>query len=81
MFVTDDTALVRNFYFHNRIRFQDNALACETRFEAWICSTVNKIFFFFAYFFEKIIARFDVNVASGTGTDAADTSSQGLALA
>ena len=56
MFVSDDIFLIWNFDFDNRIVVQNNALATQSRFDAWIDCTVNEIFFFVTDFLQIFVA-------------------------
>ena len=55
----------------HRNRPHDEALATQSRFDAWVVGAVYEIFFFIGHLGQVIHAVFDVYVAGAAGADAA----------
>lgn len=71
MFVSDDSALVRDGHDDFSVLVENDTLASEAAFEFGIDGSVNEIFFLVRDFFQKIVALLDINMASGAGAHAA----------
>ena len=71
MFVSNNSALIRNRDRNIRVVFQNNALAAKAAFQARIDGAIDKIFFFIGNFLQKVLPFFHINVAGGAGAYAA----------
>jgi hypothetical protein len=71
MFMPNYSFLIRDRHDNVRIVFQNDALASQTTFQAWVDGPINEIFLLIGYFLQVLLALLYIDMASRTRADTA----------